>query len=163
MFQRAVRARRIAGTGKVSKHAHGAAIDFDAGGRKGAIVSWLIKNHHSGGTMTYRDMGHIHVDIGHRFVKLGANSHRAIARQADLQDQESGGLRTPLFSFASLEAAPRLQPANGFRHVGCGPRVREPQKPVPPVLIEIEARRGGDARFLEHPAPQMPGYRPSMY
>lgn len=64
----------IATTGKPSKHRHGAAIDFEAGGRKGAIVKWLIANHHSGGTMTYRDMSHIHVDVGYRFVKLGANS-----------------------------------------------------------------------------------------
>jgi uncharacterized protein YcbK (DUF882 family) len=66
----------IATSGKPSKHRYGLAIDFDAGGRKGAIVNWLIKNHHSGGTMTYRGMGHIHVDIGPRFVSLGANSGR---------------------------------------------------------------------------------------
>lgn len=64
----------IATTGKPSKHRNGQAIDFDAGSRKGAIVQWLIANHHSGGTMTYRDMGHIHVDVGYRFVKLGAHS-----------------------------------------------------------------------------------------
>jgi len=66
----------IATSGKPSKHRYGLAIDFDAGGRKGAIVNWLIKNHHSGGTMTYRGMNHIHVDIGYRFVSLGANSGR---------------------------------------------------------------------------------------
>ncbi len=66
----------IATSGKPSKHRYGLAIDFDAGGRKGAIVNWLIKNHHSGGTMTYRGMSHIHVDIGPRFVSLGANSGR---------------------------------------------------------------------------------------
>jgi uncharacterized protein YcbK (DUF882 family) len=66
----------IATSGKPSKHRNGLAIDFDAGSRKGAIVNWLVKNHHSGGTMTYRNMGHIHVDIGPRFVSLGANSGR---------------------------------------------------------------------------------------
>jgi uncharacterized protein YcbK (DUF882 family) len=66
----------IATSGKPSKHRYGLAIDFDAGSRKGAIVNWLIKNHHSGGTMTYRDMSHIHVDVGSRFVSLGANSGR---------------------------------------------------------------------------------------
>lgn len=66
----------IATSGKPSKHRYGQAIDFDAGGRKGAVVQWLIANHHSGGTMTYRDMSHIHVDVGYRFVKLGANSGR---------------------------------------------------------------------------------------
>ena len=62
----------IAGSGKPSKHRYGLAVDFDAGGRKGQIVQWLIANHHSGGTMTYGNMSHIHVDIGQRFVSLGA-------------------------------------------------------------------------------------------
>jgi hypothetical protein len=35
-------------------------------------VSWLIANHKSGGTMTYRGMSHIHVDIGYHFVSLGS-------------------------------------------------------------------------------------------
>jgi uncharacterized protein YcbK (DUF882 family) len=64
----------IAGSGKPSKHRYGLAIDFNAGARKGAIVSWLIANHHSGGTMTYSGMSHIHVDIGPRFVSLGSRS-----------------------------------------------------------------------------------------
>lgn len=62
----------IAGSGKPSKHRYGLAVDFDAGGRKAAIVSWLRANHMSGGTMTYARMNHIHVDIGPRFVSLGA-------------------------------------------------------------------------------------------
>jgi hypothetical protein len=62
----------VAGSGKPSKHRYGLAVDFDAGGRKGAIVNWLRANHHSGGTMTYANMSHIHVDIGPRFVSLGA-------------------------------------------------------------------------------------------
>lgn len=64
----------IAGSGKPSKHRYGLAIDFNAGGRKGAIVQWLIANHHSGGTMTYSGMSHVHVDIGPRFVSLGSRS-----------------------------------------------------------------------------------------
>jgi hypothetical protein len=72
---------RIAGTGRISRHASGNAIDFDAGSRKGAIVKWLIANHKSGGTMTYADMGHIHVDIGQHFVSLGASSHRGGGRR----------------------------------------------------------------------------------
>ena len=63
---------RIAGTGRVSKHASGQAIDFNAGGRKGAVVQWLIANHKSGGTMTYSGMSHIHVDVGQHFVALGS-------------------------------------------------------------------------------------------
>ncbi len=63
---------RIAGTGRVSRHASGNAVDFNAGGRKAAIVRWLIANHKSGGTMTYAGMSHIHVDIGYRFVSLNS-------------------------------------------------------------------------------------------
>src|ERR1700742_3493362 len=40
---------RIAGTGRISRHASGNAVDFNAGGRKAAIVRWLIANHKSGG------------------------------------------------------------------------------------------------------------------
>ncbi len=67
---------RIAGSGKPSKHGFGLAVDFDAGGRKQAIVNWLRANHTSGGTMTYARMSHIHVDIGPRFVSLGAGGGR---------------------------------------------------------------------------------------
>ena len=67
---------RIARTGKISKHASGQAIDFNApSGKKQAIVKWLIANHRSGGTMTYAGMSHIHVDIGYHFVSLGSRSH----------------------------------------------------------------------------------------
>jgi hypothetical protein len=67
---------RIAGSGRVSKHASGEAIDFNAGSRKGDVVRWLIANHKTGGTMTYSDMSHIHVDVGAHFVALGAPSGR---------------------------------------------------------------------------------------
>jgi uncharacterized protein YcbK (DUF882 family) len=65
---------RIATTGKPSKHASGQAIDFRVPGRKAQVVRWLINNHHSGGTMTYSDMDHIHVDVGYRFVALNRYS-----------------------------------------------------------------------------------------
>jgi hypothetical protein len=66
---------RIAGTGRPSRHASGNAIDFNAPrGRKAQVVRWLIANHRSGGTMTYAGMGHIHVDIGPRFVSLNAGA-----------------------------------------------------------------------------------------
>lgn len=61
---------RIAGSGRISRHASGNAVDFDAGSRKGAIINWLVANHKSGGTMTYPDMSHIHIDIGAHFVSL---------------------------------------------------------------------------------------------
>ena len=70
---------RIAGTGRISRHASGNAIDFEAGSRKGAIIQWLIANHKSGGTMTYADMSHIHVDIGQHFVSLSGGSGRGYA------------------------------------------------------------------------------------
>jgi hypothetical protein len=66
----------IAGSGKPSKHRYGLAVDFEAGGRKAAIVNWLRANHHAGGTMTYARMSHIHVDIGPRFVSLGSGGGR---------------------------------------------------------------------------------------
>ena len=65
---------RIATTGKASKHASGQAIDFRVPGRKKEVVNWLINNHHSGGTMTYNDMDHIHVDVGYHFVALNRPS-----------------------------------------------------------------------------------------
>jgi hypothetical protein len=71
---------RIAGTGKISRHASGNAVDFSAGGRKGAIINWLIANHRSGGTMTYSHMNHIHVDIGPHFVSLAGRTRVASSR-----------------------------------------------------------------------------------
>jgi len=67
---------RIAGSGRISKHARGEAIDFEAGSRKGDVVRWLIANHKTGGTKTYSDMSHIHVDVGQHFVALNAYSGR---------------------------------------------------------------------------------------
>lgn len=66
----------IRNTGRPSRHASGNAIDFNAGGRKAAIVAWLRANHHNGGTMTYARMNHIHVDIGPRFVSLNHGGAR---------------------------------------------------------------------------------------
>jgi hypothetical protein len=67
---------RIAGTGRISKHASGEAIDFNAGNRKAEIVRWLIANHKTGGTMTYAGMSHVHVDIGYHFVALNSGGRR---------------------------------------------------------------------------------------
>jgi Peptidase M15 len=64
---------RIATSGRPSKHASGEAIDFRVPGKKKQVVSWLINNH-GGGTMTYSDMDHIHVDVGHHFVALNRPS-----------------------------------------------------------------------------------------
>jgi opacity protein-like surface antigen len=87
---------RIAGTGKISRHASGNAVDFDAGGRKAAVVRWLIANHKSGGTMTYSGMSHIHVDIGQHFVSLGSGggggSYRSSRRR--YASESSGRHRT---------------------------------------------------------------------
>lgn len=71
---------RIAGTGRISRHASGNAVDFNAGLRKGAVIRWLLANHHSGGTMTYAHSGHIHVDIGPRFVSLAGSRTRTASR-----------------------------------------------------------------------------------
>jgi hypothetical protein len=71
------RGATIAGTGRPSKHANGNAIDFDAGTRKEQIVEWLIANHRDGGTMTYPDMEHVHVDIGPHFISIAGGRHWA--------------------------------------------------------------------------------------
>lgn len=65
---------RIATSGRKSKHASGQAIDFRVPGRKKQVVNWLINNHGNGGTMTYSDMDHIHVDVGYHFVALNRPS-----------------------------------------------------------------------------------------
>ena len=72
----------IAGTNRVSRHASGNAIDFDAGGRKPAILEWLIANHRAGGVMTYAGLDHIHVDIGPHFVALARGRHWSARRSA---------------------------------------------------------------------------------
>ncbi len=61
---------RVRGTGGVSRHAQGNAIDFNAHGNKRAVVAWLIANHFGGGTMTYVSSGHIHADIGPHWASL---------------------------------------------------------------------------------------------
>jgi uncharacterized protein YcbK (DUF882 family) len=67
---------RIAGSGRISKHASGEAIDFNAGRLKSEVVRWLIANHKSGGTMTYAGMSHVHVDVGQHFVSLNSGGGR---------------------------------------------------------------------------------------
>jgi uncharacterized protein YcbK (DUF882 family) len=71
----------IAGSGRPSRHATGNAVDFNAGSRKREIVEWLIDNHRDGGTMTYPDMDHIHVDIGPHFVSIAGGRHWASWRE----------------------------------------------------------------------------------
>jgi hypothetical protein len=71
---------RIAGTARISRHASGNAVDFKAGSRKAAILDWLVANHRAGGTMTYRGMDHIHVDIGPHFVSIVGGKHYAVWR-----------------------------------------------------------------------------------
>ena len=75
----------IAGTTRPSRHASGNAVDFDAGARKAQIVEWLVANHHEGGTMTYADMDHIHVDIGPHFVSIAGGLHWASWRNTEPQ------------------------------------------------------------------------------
>jgi len=65
---------RIATSGRPSKHASGEAIDFRVPGKKKQVVQWLRNNHGGGGTMTYSDMDHIHVDVGYHFVALNRHS-----------------------------------------------------------------------------------------
>lgn len=77
---------RIAGSGRISRHASGNAVDFEAGKRKGAIIDWLVANHKKGGTMTYPSMSHIHVDIGQHFVSLaGGRKYASRSRSSGSQ------------------------------------------------------------------------------
>jgi hypothetical protein len=85
------RGARIRGTGRVSRHASGNAIDFNAGSRKGAVVRWLIANHRGGGTMTYSGMRHIHVDIGHHFVSLSSGGRKRTASRSKWSNRMSVG------------------------------------------------------------------------
>ena len=68
------RARPSLAAGAPRATRSGNAVDFEAGGRKASIITWLVANHHTGGTMTYSDMSHIHVDVGPYFVALAAPS-----------------------------------------------------------------------------------------
>ena len=123
----------IAGSGRVSKHASGNAIDFEAGGRKGEVVSWLVANHHSGGTMTYGDSSHIHVDIGPHFVSLaGGRSYASNssgssrrARASNDNDDSSGNTsnrrRTRVASNdddSGSSRSRRRQPLEGYMGLG---------------------------------------------
>jgi uncharacterized protein YcbK (DUF882 family) len=72
---------RIAGTGRISRHASGNAIDFNAGRRKGEVLRWLVAHYRGGGTMTYAHMDHIHVDVGRHFVSLSGNRTRVASRR----------------------------------------------------------------------------------
>ena len=103
---------RIAGSGRISRHASGNAVDFEAGKRKGAIIDWLVANHKKGGTMTYPSMSHIHVDVGQHFVSLaggrkyasrsgsGSSSSSSSRRYAQRSSRDDGG-----YSRASYEGS----------------------------------------------------------
>jgi len=71
--------RTIAGTGVLSQHAYGRAIDFlpSKDHSKQEIVTWLTAHRDEGwvsGIMTYASMNHIHVDTGpYHFVALNAH------------------------------------------------------------------------------------------
>jgi hypothetical protein len=98
---------RIAGSGRISRHASGNAVDFEAGKRKGAIIDWLVANHKKGGTMTYPSMSHIHVDVGQHFVSLAGGRKYASRsgssnsrRYAQRSSRDDGG-----YSRASYEGS----------------------------------------------------------
>lgn len=82
---------RIAGSGRISRHASGNAVDFEAGARKAEIVAWLIANHTSGGTMTYAGLEHVHVDIGPHFVALDVGSRSGRRWRSASRQPGSGG------------------------------------------------------------------------
>ena len=112
---------RVAGSGRPSRHASGNAIDFNAGGRKGEVVSWLMANH-SGGVMTYPGMSHIHVDIGPRYVSLAGGARYAggggRARRADRSAYRSDEARPARGRYARAGAR-----ASAFAGDASGERV----------------------------------------
>jgi hypothetical protein len=121
---------RIAGSGRISRHASGNAIDFEAGSRKGTIIKWLVANHKSGGTMTYADMSHIHVDIGPHFVSLrggsgggyASSSSRSRARYAQRAYSDSStGERTYSRSRSSGYASERRRSREVYAYASASP------------------------------------------
>jgi hypothetical protein len=108
----------IAGSGKVSRHASGNAIDFEAGGRKGEVVRWLVANHHSGGTMTYGDSSHIHVDIGPHFVSLAGGAHYASASRG----RSRGGAERTANSDGGARRTAQRQDFAGYMGLGSSPK-----------------------------------------
>jgi len=108
----------IAGSGRVSRHASGNAIDFEAGGRKGEVVRWLVANHHAGGTMTYGDSNHIHVDIGPHFVSLAGGTRRA---SGDRNASRSSAQQTASDGVGSWRTTQR-QDSAGYMGLGASPR-----------------------------------------
>ena len=97
---------RIAGSGRISRHASGNAVDFEAGKRKGAIIDWLVANHKKGGTMTYPDMSHIHVDIGQHFVSLaGGRKYASHSRSSSRRYAEGSSRYDGGYSRASYEGS----------------------------------------------------------
>jgi hypothetical protein len=98
---------RIAGSGRISRHASGNAVDFDAGNRKGAIINWLVANHKTGGTMTYPTMSHIHIDIGQHFVSLaGGRKYASKSGSSSRRTASSGGSRYERYA-SSYDYEPR--------------------------------------------------------
>jgi hypothetical protein len=97
---------RIAGSGRISRHASGNAVDFEAGKRKGAIIDWLVANHKKGGTMTYPSMSHIHVDIGQHFVSLAGGRKYASHSSSSSRRYAEGSSRSDSgYSRASYEGS----------------------------------------------------------
>ena len=100
---------RIAGSGRVSRHASGNAVDFNAGGRKGAVIRWLVANHRSGGTMTYSHSSHIHVVVGQYFVSLSGSRTRVASARS------GRSTRTAAYSRASRRVTAEARPASDWR------------------------------------------------
>jgi hypothetical protein len=97
---------RIAGSGRISRHASGNAVDFEAGKRKGAIIDWLVANHKKGGTMTYPSMSHIHVDVGQHFVSLaGGRKYASRSRSSSRRYAEGSSRYDSGYSRASYEGS----------------------------------------------------------
>jgi hypothetical protein len=111
---------RIAGSGRISRHASGNAVDFDAGKRKGAIINWLVANHKKGGTMTYADMSHIHIDIGPHFVSLAGGRKTASRSRSSSQRYADSGRRSYRGSSRSSRSRYEVAYERGYASSGYG-------------------------------------------
>ncbi len=105
---------RIAGSGRISRHASGNAVDFEAGSRKGAIINWLVANHKTGGTMTYADMSHIHIDVGQHFVSLAGGRKYAAAATQQQQRAAAAAMRRAIRATTADTRAPRMTGSRSY-------------------------------------------------
>lgn len=99
---------RIAGTGHVSYHASGNAIDWTTRNYR-AGIAWSRANA-SGLTMTYGGMSHIHSDVGRYHTYAHAGGKKSYSRRAYASKYQRHARR----GYASHSAVRRVPPQKSF-------------------------------------------------